>query len=184
MENKDLAKIFEEMAAATDFLGDSPFKSRTYRLAAETIRENGPDIDILMNTHGLGKAVLEKTQEFLENGRIRKHEQLMELVPAKYKDLIVEGKPKLLGEEWRKEIKKRFFTPDGRLKSMPSKFAVKYIVLLEIAASFETKAEYSETDVNSVLMGFHDDYVALRRYLIDFGFLIRRKDGSNYTRGD
>ncbi len=184
MEKEDLAKIFKEMAAATEFTGGSPFKSRTYNLAKEVVEEHGIDLDALENTLGIGKAVVEKTKEFMETGKIKKHDELMELIPGKYKDRILTEDPKALGLEWKNEMKKRFFTVDGRLKGMPSKFSMRYIVLSEIASAFKREKEYEETDVNSILMKIHEDYVALRRYLVDFGFLARKKDGSDYTRGD
>jgi hypothetical protein len=33
---------------------------------------------------------------------------------------------------------------------------------------------YSERDVNELLAGAFDDYVTIRRYLIDYGFLDRK----------
>lgn len=42
--------------------------------------------------------------------------------------------------------------------------------------------ELSEAQVNEKLMPWHDDYVALRRMLVDYKFLARSKDGKTYWR--
>ncbi|SDC54358.1 hypothetical protein SAMN02799630_00053 [Paenibacillus sp. UNCCL117] len=69
---------------------------------------------------------------------------------------------------------------DGLLKTFPSKQKNKLIVLREIAARFRPGRTYSEPEVNEILKQAHDDYVTLRRYLIEYGFLKRQPDGSEY----
>ena len=54
------------------------------------------------------------------------------------------------------------------------------------ATRLEPKREYSEREVNAVLEEFHDDYVTLRRYLVDEGLLERnagvyRRPGTTTT---
>jgi hypothetical protein len=67
----------------------------------------------------------------------------------------------------------RFLTPDGRLHTIPTRRAKRLVVLDHLAQSFELGRVYPEAQVDVVLKGFHDDYVALRRYLVDEGFLTR-----------
>ena len=43
----------------------------------------------------------------------------------------------------------------------------------QIAFAFEPGVKYTELQVNAILRAFYDDYVALRRYLIDAGLLDR-----------
>ena len=45
---------------------------------------------------------------------------------------------------------------------------------------FEPGRTYSEAEVNETLRAFYDDYAALRRYLVDEGFLTR--DANTYWR--
>ena len=54
------------------------------------------------------------------------------------------------------------------------------VVIRELAKSIESGKKYSEKEINSVIKNFFDDYVTLRRYLIEYGFLDRKKDGSEY----
>jgi hypothetical protein len=72
------------------------------------------------------------------------------------------------------------FVQDGRLVLMPTRRSKRLIVLDHIAQSFEPGRTYPEYQVNRVLFAFHDDYAALRRYLVDEHFLTR--DGNVYWR--
>jgi hypothetical protein len=69
-------------------------------------------------------------------------------------------------------IRQRFFR-DGRLLSVPRQQSKRRVVLDYLATSFEPGVRYSEKEVNEILRPVYDDYVALRRYLIDEGFLGR-----------
>lgn len=184
MTKAELAKLFKEMAVAETFIGDSPFKSRTYLFAAEVIEKYGLDVEILKNVKGVGKAVLNKTNEYFKTGKIKKHDYLMKLIPGKYAKALTLENARLLGKEWKSEIMKRFFSEDKTLRSLPSKHLTRFYVLKEISSRFKRNHVYTETEINKILMKVYKDNVALRRYLVDYGFLKRTKDGSEYKRGD
>ena len=65
------------------------------------------------------------------------------------------------------------FLKDGRLVVMPAKRSKRLVVLDHLAQQFEPGRTYTEAEVSAVLESFHDDYAALRRYLVDEGFLAR-----------
>jgi hypothetical protein len=65
------------------------------------------------------------------------------------------------------------FIKNGRLVIWPTKRTKLLPVLDRIAQEFEPGRTYSEPEVNEVLLRFNDDYAALRRYLVDEGFLSR-----------
>lgn len=67
----------------------------------------------------------------------------------------------------------RAFLRDGRLASIPSVRSKRLVVLDHIAKVFEVGVRYKERDVDALLRAFHDDYAALRRYLVDEGFMSR-----------
>ena len=67
----------------------------------------------------------------------------------------------------------RAFTVDGRITSMPAKWSRKLVLLDVVAQSFDPGRAYTEAEVNEVLLGWHDDYAALRRYLVDADYLGR-----------
>ncbi|PZG10102.1 DUF2087 domain-containing protein [Nonomuraea aridisoli] len=74
----------------------------------------------------------------------------------------------------------RTFLVDGRLTTMTMRRDKRLVVLRYIATLFEPGLRYPEKDVNVTLRAFHDDYAALRRYLVDEGLLSR--EGNVYWR--
>ena len=74
------------------------------------------------------------------------------------------------------------FLPQGRLVQMPAKRSRRLVVLDHVARVFEPGRRYPEAEVNVLLRAFYDDYAALRRYLVDEGFLAR-KDGQYWRSG-
>jgi hypothetical protein len=71
------------------------------------------------------------------------------------------------------EVLGRFFRGD-RLVEIPAARAKRLVVLERIALDFEPGVRYSEPEVNERLLAYHDDYAALRRYLVDEGYLDRQ----------
>jgi hypothetical protein len=69
-------------------------------------------------------------------------------------------------------VLKTFFR-NGRLTEIPTKRAKRLIVLERIALEFEPGRRYDEKEVNVVVGVFFNDYAAIRRYLVDEGFLDR-----------
>lgn len=65
------------------------------------------------------------------------------------------------------------FVSGGRLVLMPTRRSKRLVVLDHVAQSFEVGRTYPEAEVNATLETFHEDYAALRRYLVDEGFLTR-----------
>lgn len=75
----------------------------------------------------------------------------------------------------------RYFV-GSRLTEIPAQAQRRKVVLERLAHEFEPGVRYREKEVNSILLTFHPDYAALRRYLIDEGFLTRA-DGSYWRSG-
>jgi hypothetical protein len=67
----------------------------------------------------------------------------------------------------------RTFFRDGRLTEIPMKASKRRIVLERIALEFDPGVRYEEREVNGILGRFHIDHAALRRALVDEGFLSR-----------
>ncbi len=70
------------------------------------------------------------------------------------------------------EILARFFQ-GSRLVGIPTQQSKRRVVLERLALEFEPGLRYTEREVNLLLQVFHPDYAALRRYLVDEGFLTR-----------
>jgi hypothetical protein len=67
----------------------------------------------------------------------------------------------------------RTFFRDGRLTEIPTKASKRRIVLERIAIEFDPGVRYDEREVNAIVGAFFNDHAALRRYLVDEGFLDR-----------
>ncbi|WP_312473095.1 DUF2087 domain-containing protein [Neobacillus sp.] len=87
-----------------------------------------------------------------------------------------------LTKEEQEEIVKKFFPEglEGRVKKFPLKEKQKLVVLREIVNQLDRERTYDEQEINQILNFFYDDYVLIRRYLIEYGFLDRKPDGSQY----
>ena len=72
------------------------------------------------------------------------------------------------------------FVKDGRLVTIPTAHAKRLVVLDWLAQEFEPGRRYPEKAVNLILGQRHADTAALRRYLVDDGFLDRA--GGEYWR--
>jgi hypothetical protein len=71
----------------------------------------------------------------------------------------------------------------GRIDRYPASQTERRELLAWIAGeTFEPGEELSERTVNERLLGYTDDVVLLRRYMIDFGVLERTPSGSSYCR--
>jgi hypothetical protein len=74
----------------------------------------------------------------------------------------------------------RSFLRDGRLVRMPAHRSKRRLLLDHIVQVFEPGERYPENDVNALLRAFSDDYVTIRRYLVDEDLLSR--EGGVYWR--
>ncbi len=76
----------------------------------------------------------------------------------------------------------------GRISAYPRKRRDRHILLKSIVMSLKNRKDYTEAEINEAikawLAGMHEprglDYVALRRYLVDEGYVDRSRNGSRY----
>ena len=80
------------------------------------------------------------------------------------------------------KIIKTFFTSISPpvLKTFSSKEKNKIVILKVIAEQFEPSKKYTEKQVNEILEAIYSDYATIRRYLIEYGFMGRKSDCSEY----
>jgi hypothetical protein len=72
------------------------------------------------------------------------------------------------------------FFRDGRLTEIPTQASKRRVILERVALEFEPGLRYDEREVNAIIGAFFNDHAALRRYLVDEGFLDR--DAGMYWR--
>ena len=81
-----------------------------------------------------------------------------------------------------RKVLKAYLNPDGTLKLIPMEAKKLLVILNFIVDVFAFDATYTEKEVNTILRRFHVDTAALRRYLVDHGFMARESNGSKYWR--
>lgn len=75
-------------------------------------------------------------------------------------------------EKYKKEVISNFFKY-GRLTHIPTQRKKREIVLAEILEQFDLGREYSEKEVNEIIMRYHEDFCTIRREMIAFGMMTR-----------
>ncbi|WP_411734559.1 DUF2087 domain-containing protein [Paeniglutamicibacter sp.] len=79
----------------------------------------------------------------------------------------------------------RFFDDAGRIDRYPRKHEERLGLLRVVAAKVLRHGQrLTEAELTSKLEKFTDDPVLLRRYLVDYGMLLRQPDGSAYRLAD
>ena len=69
-----------------------------------------------------------------------------------------------------------------KLKTFSTKEKRKLVILRKIITLFSQNRTYTEKEVSEILKSVYSDFVTLRRYLIEYGFMERSADGSSYWR--
>lgn len=68
----------------------------------------------------------------------------------------------------------------NKLMNFPSKESKKRMVIEYISEHFVKDGRYTEKEINEILKDIFEDYALIRRYLVDYKFVNRTKDGSLY----
>jgi DNA-binding HxlR family transcriptional regulator len=93
-------------------------------------------------------------------------------------DVVRPGRPGALPgvaeDAYRNKVLRTFFKR-GRLVCIPAQLKKRQIVLERLAGEFEPGRDYTERDVNIVLLDFHDDVATLRRGLIEHKLMQRER---------
>ncbi|MGA9519758.1 MAG: DUF2087 domain-containing protein [Trichococcus sp.] len=112
----------------------------------------------------------------LDSGRVP-----MKDSPIHKEEIIVDSRYGIKENEREKVLQTYFKNGlDGAVDIFPSKEKRKIIVLQHILKRFDQGKKYSEKEVNDIIKTAHDDYVTVRRYFIEYGFMDRNSDGSQY----
>ncbi|MHB8064305.1 MAG: DUF2087 domain-containing protein [Ruminiclostridium sp.] len=94
---------------------------------------------------------------------------------------MVDDRYKVTEDENLKIIRKYFIQgSDGPLKTFDMKEKNKLVVLRQILKRFEPNYIYTEKQVNEILKAIYPDFATIRRYLIEYGFMDRKPDCSQY----
>ena len=89
----------------------------------------------------------------------------------------------IAGLGWEAEDQQvlRDYTSFGVLTHLPTKQKKTLVILRWLATLFQPDMLYSEQEVNALLKAVYaEDFVSLRRDLVDFGYLRRERGGGKY----
>lgn len=75
-----------------------------------------------------------------------------------------------------------YLDKEGKIKQYPAQEKKKILVVEYLAGKFEEDRIYTEKEVNAIINQWHTfgDYFILRRMLIEYGFMGRKPNGSEY----
>jgi hypothetical protein len=110
-----------------------------------------------------------------QTGQTRNKEAL---VPVHREATMVDDRYVITRDEREKIL--RTYLKDGKMVLLPAKEKKKLVILQHVMERFEAGRTYTEKDVNEIIRAIVDDFVTVRRYLIEYGFMDRKRDGSAY----
>jgi DNA polymerase (family 10) len=82
MNNKEIARVFQDIADLLELKGENPFKIRAYQKAARSIEHLPVEVeglvaeDKLREIPGVGEAITKKIIELVTTGRLGYYEKL------------------------------------------------------------------------------------------------------------
>ncbi len=91
MNNKEIARVFADIADLLELKGENPFKIRAYQKAARAIEHLPVEVeqlvreDRLREIPGVGEAIARKTTELVTTGRLEYYEKLKAEFPERTK---------------------------------------------------------------------------------------------------
>jgi hypothetical protein len=118
--------------------------------------------------------------ELLEEGMSKKKESSEKLVEIHGGARMVDERYAITEDEKNTVLKNYFDSNLLKLKVIPPKEKKKIIILQHIVSKFDKTKKYTEKELNAVLKSINEDYATLRRYLIEYGFMDRTPNCSEY----
>lgn len=99
-----------------------------------------------------------------------------------HQDLPIADDRTITTEKEESAILKKCFSSEDPLilYKFPKKEKDKLIVLKKFAQLFSVEKKYSEANINAIIEPVYGDYATIRRYLIEYKFLNRKNDCSEY----
>ncbi|MCR3956738.1 MAG: DUF2087 domain-containing protein [Gudongella sp.] len=164
---KDLIwKIYSGMSdkEISKELGISPSTVRNQRF---TLREKAKQAKLYL-------AIYEQATE-------RKSHPEDRIIPVHSSATMVDDRYVITEKERDKILNAEFESLEPlKLKRFPGKEKKKIVILRKIAEEFDPGVKYDELEMNEIIGEIFEDYAVIRRYLIEYGFMDRTRDGKEY----
>lgn len=166
---KELLGLFAQGLSDNEIASKLGIKASTVRHQKFTFREKAKQAKYYL-------AVYEEV--FGEDGSRRKAEDIVDIPNTA---TMMDDRYVITEKERERILKSEFETMEPlRLRHYPLKAKRQVVVLSEVAKLFDLGRTYSESETREMLSAVYEDYSMLRRYLVDYGFMGRKKDGSEY----
>jgi DNA polymerase (family 10) len=152
--NKELSRLFGDIADLMEIQGGDRFRINSYRRVSRIIKELSEDISAiaeeggLTDIEGVGKGTAKRIEEYLKEGKIGIHQELLKKVPAGLPGLLeIQGMgPKKVAAAWKElgvgdiEDLKRVIA-SGELAELPGMGAQSVKKIAEGIAFLETSGD-------------------------------------------
>lgn len=170
---KELIKMISEGMTDQEIAQRTGVSPVTIRHQRYTLREKAKQAKLYL-------AIYELAMEGAEERKKAKDESHELIEVHEFATMVDERYVVTKGEE--EKILKTMFESLAplKLKNFSSKEKKKLVILRRISQEFSKNKVYHESEVNGILKEIYEDYVTLRRYLIEYGFMERTKDGKEY----
>lgn len=83
-----------------------------------------------------------------------------------------------------RKVIRSFVDEDGRINAFPAQEKKFFVLLRYMLNAFEPGQQYTEKQVNEVLLRFNQDTASIRRGMIDYHLMERERGGGSYWRVD
>ena len=172
---KELITMFSKGVSDKEIARLQQSSDSTIRTQRFALREKAKQAKIYLSIIELMEQEMNKEPH---GKTVRNNEKLIEIHRGAK---MVDERYAITNEEKEITIKTYFLKSESlKLKSFPTKEKKKIVVLQKIAEQFKLGIKYSEAEVNGILKDIYEDFATIRRYLIEYGFMDRTKDCSEY----
>jgi hypothetical protein len=167
----------EDVLDALALLADE----RRLRVAAAVVLEGGTADDVAARAGVPKRAALNALTRLEAGGLVTRDGAQWRFDVPHLQHLVRDARPRQEPDEVGDVDREtaavlRTFRRGGRLTQVPVQRSKRLVLLDHICRVFEIGVRYPEREVNAYLRVFHPDVAALRRYLVDEGFLTREKN--------
>jgi hypothetical protein len=170
---KNLLRMMAAGMTDADIASETKTSVSTVRSQRFTFREKAKQAKLFLAVYEL---VLREKEKAGSNADTRQ-----ELIDIHAGATMVDERYMITKAEEEAIVSNMFYSLEPlRLKLLSPKEKKKIVILKRIAGQFERGREYGEKEINDILSAVYDDYATLRRYLIEYGFMDRTKDGAAY----
>jgi hypothetical protein len=164
----------ESAAAALALLADEA----RLGVAGALVNGAGTTDELVAATGLTQRRVLVALSKLEAAGLVTRADESWRIDVRQLKDLAKQSRPRdepdEVGDVDRETARVlRTFLRGGRLTQIPLARQKRLVVLDHVCRVFDIGVRYPEREVNAFLRAFHPDTAALRRYLVDEGFLSR-----------